>query len=716
MLIRLKYLLITIILAIVSTVAIAEDIDLFAEAPPSDPKDAPNVLIILDNTANWEHAFSNEIKALSTVLGNLKTENGSPPVRVGLMMFSETGSGNGNPAGGYVRAAIRSMNETNKPIYQNLINSLHILNDKSNGGKLGMSMAEAYYYFAGMDAYSGHNKLERDYAGNTAGTAASNAIYALNDNAFSSSSDTSYQNPVNSGCQKNFIIYISNGPVQDNSSDTSTANSKLVALGGNATQIALSPGGSQSGAADEWARFMATSYPRVTTFTIDVDPIKTGQGPGFTSLLHSMATQGQGSYFAVDSAKNGGSEIQIALENIFSQIQSVDSAFASASLPVSVNAQGTYLNQIFVGMFRPSANKNPRWVGNLKQYKLKASSANNKIALSLVDADEVSVLDNTNGFITPCARSFWTPNIASLDTYWSFSPQGSCLSVANSRQSNTPDGEVVEKGAAGYMLRTTTPASRNVKTCNPASCTGLDNFSDANSSITQALLGVANSAERTNLIDWVRGKDIKNENINADTAEMRPSVHGDIIHSRPVAVDYGSGTGVVVFYGANDGMFHAINGNQSNSIGAFPPGSELWSFVAPEHYGKLKRIYDDSPAITFPSVNDATAKPYFFDGRITAYKSSSTVWVYAAQRRGGRMIYAFDASTPTSPSLKWRQGCPNLTDDIGCTSTDFSGIGQTWSAAISLKSSGYVSGSTICRCLFSAADTITAKMVVVQAI
>lgn len=149
-----------------------------------------------------------------------------------------------------------------------------------------------------------------------------------------------------------------------------------------------------------------------------------------------------------------------------------------------------------------------------------------------------------------------------------------------------------------------------------------------------------------------------------------------------------------MFYGASDGMLHAINGNQSNSIDAYAPGSELWSFVAPEHYGRLKRIYHNSPAITYPSVGDATAKPYFFDGPITAFKDSGTVWVFATQRRGGRMIYAFDTSTPTSPSLKWRQGCPNLADDTNCTSSDFVSIGQTWSAAKILKASGYVSGST----------------------
>jgi Tfp pilus tip-associated adhesin PilY1 len=48
-------------------------------------------------------------------------------------------------------------------------------------------------------------------------------------------------------------------------------------------------------------------------------------------------------------------------------------------------------------------------------------------------------------------------------------------------------------------------------------------------------------------------------------------------------------------------------------------------------------------------------------------------------RRGGRMIYGLNVTTPNSPSLKWRVGCPNLTDDTGCT-TGMSGIGQTWSA------------------------------------
>ncbi len=684
-----------VILTVISTAALAEDIDLFVGATPTLAEDAPNVLIIMDNTANWNTAFTNEQLALASVLSGLAQDK----FKVGLMMFSETGSGNSNPDGGYVRAALRLMNATNKPLYQSLVGSLHVINDKSNSGKLGLTMAEAYYYFSGASAYAGHNKAKRDYAGNSVGGyPSSNAVYALTGNAFASSSSTIYQNPVNSGCQKNFIIYISNGAVQDNSSDTSTANTKLAAAGGSTTQITLSPSGSQANAGDEWARFMAIAAPtKVVTYTLDVNPISTGQGPGFTALLQSMAGVGKGKYFKVDSSVNNGLQIIDALNQIFAEIQAVNNAFASTSLPVSVNAQGTYLNQIFIGFFRPDANAAPRWNGNLKQYQFVASLLAGKIVLNLADANGSLAINNNTGFIAPCARSFWTPTVT--DNYWSFSPQGSCTAIANSEASNYPDGDIVEKGAAAYSLRTITPVGRTVNTCDPSNCVSLTNFNNANSAITQALLTAADSTERTNIINWTRGTDTQNENSNASTTEMRPSVHGDVVHSRPVAVDYGGSTGVVVFYGANDGMLRAINGNQTASIGIYPAGSELWSFVAPEHYSRLKRIYDNSPMVSYPGLPVTTPvaqpKPYFFDGSVTAYQDSGagTVWIYASQRRGGRMVYAFNVSSPATPSLKWRKGCPNLTDDTGCTSADLAGIGQSWSVPKVLKASGYSSGN-----------------------
>lgn len=668
----------------------AEDIDLFVGASPNSTG-APNVLIVLDNTANWNDAFTNEISALSSVLAGLPADK----FRLGLMMFTETGNGNSNTDGAYVRAAIRLMDSTNKTKYQQLVNSLDINGDKSNGGKGGLAMWEAYRYFSAGAPHAGNGKNKTDYAGNTSGTTASNAIYALAGNALSSKNATSYNSPVVAGCAKNFIIYISNGAAQDNNNDTTTGTAALAAAGGNTSAIPISPSGSQDNLADEWARFMKKSSLGVVTYTIDVNKVTTGQGPGWTALLRSMAGVSGGKYFDVTST---GTEIADALNTALSEIQSVNSAFASVSLPVSVNTQGTYLNQVFIGMFRPDANSLPRWAGNLKQYKLGLTGGQ----LRLQDANNNAAVNTSTNFISECARSFWTPS--TLDSYWAFSgqAQGACLSVANSASSNSPDGNVVEKGGAGYLLRSTT--TRTVKTCSPSfsACNSLTDFNTANAAITTALLGASSATERDELIDWARGQDLNNEDVDLVTStEMRPSAHGDVVHSRPVAIDYGT-TGapqVVVYYGGNDGVFRAINGNRSNAIGSVAAGAELWSFIPPEFYGNLKRLRENEVTISYPGHTTGTPTPqpknYGIDGPISAFRGTvsgtTKTFIYAGMRRGGRSLYAFDVTAPASPVLKWKVGCPNLGDDTGCTS-GMSEIGQTWSSAVVLKAAGYGSG------------------------
>lgn len=686
-----------------TAIAHAEDIDLFVTNTSSTNTELPNVLIILDNTANWSSAFANEMNALQVVMSGLAQDK----FNVGLMMFTETGSGNSGNDGGYIRAAIRRMNATNKALYSAVftggtigsqsISALGVNADKSNGGKLGLTMADAYRYFNSGAPYSGNNKVKTDYQGNTL---SNNIISALSTSgwALSSKTSTPYIGPTQTGCTKNYIIYISNGAVQDNNSDTSTATSLLsteatAANISNATvAIPISPSGSQDNVGDEWARFMKLSSLGITTYTIDINKVTTGQGPGWTALLKSMASVSNGKYFDVASS---GTQISDALNRIFSEIQDVNSVYASVSLPVSVSTQDTFLNQVYIGLFRPDPDAYPRWAGNLKQYKL--GNVNN--ALVLQDADSNSAIGN-KGFIGPCARSFWTPS--TVDTYWAFKPQGTCSAIANSYSSNYPDGNIVEKGGEAYKLRATT--TRTMKTCSTtfASCTSLLDFNSTN--VSQTDLGAGSTAERDALINWQKGLDVDDENINGvTTTEMRPSAHGDVVHSRPVAINFGTDTApqVVVFYGGNDGVFRAINGNRAAAIGTIPAGGELWSFVPPEFFSKIKRLRDNSPAIKFygSTISSAQLKDYGMDGVVTGYQSGSTAYVYATMRRGGRALYAFDVSTATTPltassiTLKWKKGCPNLTNDTNCT-TGFTDIGQTWSAPKILKSSGYGSGAS----------------------
>ncbi len=687
--------------------ALAEDIDLFVQ-PAGSAAGAPNVLILLDNTANWgpATAFANEIAALSATLNNLPVNpDGTAAFRVGLMLFTETGNPNSNTDGGYVRAAIRDLTAAHKTRLVNLVNSLNRTGDVSNGGKAGKTYSEAYQYFQGYAPFSGNSKVKTDYLGNISGTVQSRAIYLQPGNAINSFAGSPYNSPLIAGnCGRNYIIYISNGAVQDNNSDNTTATTRLATaasaegIAGATSTIAISPSGSQSNVVDEWSRFMRRSTLGVVSYTVDVDKVLTGQGPGWSALLRSIAGVSNGRYFDVNSAVGGGAQIADALARIFSEIQAVNSVFASASLPVSVNTQGTFLNQVYVGVFRPDADALPRWPGNLKQYKL-GIVANQ---LRTLDADDDLAINSGTGFITECARSFWTPS--TVDTYWAFRPQGGCLAVANSDASNYPDGNIVEKGGQAYRLRTS--VTRTVKTCSPtfASCTAATDFDTANAAITTALLGAATDAERDALITRTRGQDLDDEDVDAVTStEMRPSSHGDVLHSRPVAINYGPTVApdVVIFYGGNDGVLRAVNGNRSNAVGTFGAGNELWSFVAPESYGNIKRLRDNTIPINFtgsplpPPVRQP--KPYGFDGPITAYSDASNKWIFASMRRGGRVLYAFNVTdmvaTPGNSTLMWKIGCPNQGNDTGCSS-DYVGLGQTWSTPQNLKTNGYTTAGT----------------------
>jgi len=695
----------------------AEDIDVFTATPGGG---LPNVLFIVDNTANWNQAFSNEMSALTNTFNNLPVNtDGSAKFNVGILFATETGNPNNNVSGGYVRAAIRPMTAANKALYAAMIQNFDKLKDKGNGGYSALEMSEAYDYFSGAAPYAGNSKIKTDFSSNycigcnltSSQTAADNAVYALAGNALSGEYSTRYNAPSSGNCGHNYIIYISNGPNQDSNSVDTQAAQQLTAAEGDTTTIPLSPSGSMTNPSDEWARFLHTNSLAVVTYTIDVDPLTSGQGPGWTALLQSMAKVSNGKYTAVSSSTGSGQQISDALAADLSEMQAVNSVFASVSLPVSVNTQGSYLNRVFIGMFRPDQNAAPRWTGNLKQYKLGQLSN----ALSLEDAAGTDAINSLTGFITECARSFWTPT--GTDSYWSkFGAEGLCIGP-NNTNSNSPDGNMVEKGGQGYLLRggggfvTATSASRTVKTCSPTftSCTTSsgtltpDNFATGTGYISQSLLDPTNTTSASTLINWARGAN--NDSANSGDLEystgygIRPSVHGDVVHSRPVAINYGTDSSpqIVVFYGANDGELRAINGNrdQESSISGAAPGAEIWSFMPPEFYGNINRLYKNSPQIVVPTVTASGALPkaYGIDGPVTASTDSSHVWVYAPMRRGGRALYAFDATSLSGIAIKWKIGCPSnfptsgTVSDTNCT-TGFSGIGQTWSSAKTLKTSG----------------------------
>ena len=702
--------------------ATAEDIDLFTSAGTTNTV-APNILIILDNSANWsrnDQAWptgkqgESELEAIRDLMLaetiDPITKVAKPKVdtryNIGLMMLTS-----GAVDGAYVRYAVRNMTPAAKTGLVEMIGAKACTDgansvtgkancilknfdspsEKTNSASTRYSAAlfEAFKYFGG---YTDPPRANLDQPGSPVdSTHFGPQRYATLDPkadpaAFHDASMTRYRGPINAdgsnSCAKNYIIFIGNGyPSQDN------APTLLSGINGNPN--VPPPIGVKQVRSANWAQYLYNTdvsevlgRQRVATYTIDVFNAKPEADQN--ALLQGMAKYGGGKYFAAKSKE----DIIKALEDILIEIQSVNSVFASASLPINATNRSQNENQVFIGMFRPDPDARPKWYGNLKQYQVSLFGKDAKLA----DKDGREAIAATTGFVQACATSFYTTDSGN---YWGFSAAslGLCTSAGVNPLSDLPDGGVVEKGGTAEVVRKgNDPAiagtgpfvvKRLMYTC-PAACVGLVEMNAT--LVTMARTGAATLDEHNQIIKFTRGEDVLDENANANVTEPRPTIHGDIAHSRPLPVNYGGSRGVVVYYGANDGTFKAVEGRT---------GKELWSFVAPEHHAKLRRLFLNEPRITYPNlvIDGARRKDYFFDGSAGVYQNAddTKVWIFPGMRRGGRAIYAFNVTTET-PSLMWSFGCPNFADDVGC-SAGASGIGQTWSTPNVAFTLGYLGGA-----------------------
>jgi len=734
--------------------ATSEDIDIFA-SPPINDQPVANILLVLDNGANFAAnvntlrcsisplgvvntsgtglfptaldgtAAAVEQCALFAAIQALDAQPDKPSFNLGIMGFNATNMRSYNPTantfgqscvgntGGCLLMPFTAFDATTKPRILEYIRKWAKSNAPygadyvvtSNNSANGAVMQEAWAYFYGKTGVSG-----RDYSSIAPGAECGGKSIIFVGNAYRNNNAPG--DSTNEANSPRLPLLGLSANVAKRADPAATSGQTTVIADSIKTQCSnsntiLSSAEGRGVYSLNWARYMKAQD--ITTFSIGIlGPTCNDEYAAQLEKLGS-ASVGGGGWYPTDDFE----DLKAAFGNAISKILAVNSVFASVSLPVSVNTQGSFLNQVFIGMFRPDDNFLPQWKGNLKQFRLSPTTGGD---LRLTDADDAPAVNNLTGFIAECARSYWTPS--TMDTYWSIEPSGDC-SVTDSKVSNSPDGNIVEKGAQAQTLRGVTPTARNVKTCSPvfASCTSITAFEDANTAITQAGVGATDATQRTTFINWLRGTNTEND-LEKGTTVMRPGVHGDVVHSRPVAINYGTDADpdVVVFYGGNDGMLRAVNGNRTDAIAVgastYAAGSEIWSFVPPEFYGRIKRLYENTQGILYPDrplAATAAPKDYGMDGPMTAFQGVvggvNKKYLYATMRRGGRVIYAFDVTTPNAPALLWKRGCPNVAvnasyqyDDTGCTNDatagDFRGIGETWSSAKVIYASGYGGGTS----------------------
>jgi type IV pilus assembly protein PilY1 len=160
-------------------------------------------------------------------------------------------------------------------------------------------------------------------------------------------------------------------------------------------------------------------------------------------------------------------------------------------------------------------------------------------------------------------------------------------------------------------------------------------------------LGVGNTTQRGEIINFIHGLDAYDENNNTITNEKRDWILGAIIHSRPVVVHYGE-TESVIFAGANDGMLHAFSDES---------GEELWAFIPSSLLPNLKNL------------NGETLE-FFVDGAPKVYIGTDKKVLIFGLRRGGDRYIALDITERLFPKFLW---------EIGPSTAGFGELGQTWS-------------------------------------
>jgi type IV pilus assembly protein PilY1 len=700
--------------------ALADDTDLFVQ--PNGTGEPPDVLFVIDNAANFDAnstencVIEGSATAMSGKVGGIEqcalynVISGLNPgsVNIGIMVYNANGVVDfqgvacvtivSSKPGGCLVYPMRLMDDTNKASLMAWIRSWKTTGNgagyiKANSEATGGSMQEAWAYYNGHTGLSGKNYVD------AMPPSTCNKYIIFIGNSFNNSGSPGDQTG-NAGPQN--ALNGTNPTSGMNASPAATLIQRTVMTPTLTTTCGTAtlgnPHENNGYYADEWSRYMKAHD--ITTYTIGV--LGAGCQADYSGLLKNTAAEGGGKYFETRNT----AELVAALNAALSEMIANNSVFASVSLPVTVTTQGFYLNQVFIGMFRPDTNALPRWFGNLKQYRL-GRPAGQTSGLELQDARtpaQSAISSSGSGFIAECALSYWTPTVD--DAYWGNYLVEDANCIGHSGKSNTPDGNRVEKGGQGYLLRgspTATFITRNMKTCD-ASCSSIVNFDTTQTAvITKTKLGdgAMTDQAQTDLINWARGLNNGGDETFVLATAKRPSVHGDVVHSRPVALNYADDVNpqVVVFYGANDGALRAVNGNRATAIGSVAAGAELWSFMPPEYYDKIKRERDNNVTVAYygnPVTSPAPLpKPYGFDGPVAADVVNGVGghrWIFASMRRGGRAIYAFDVSNlntdTSSPTLLWKKGCPNMGDDTGC-STGYTGIGQTWATPQVLRTTGH---------------------------
>jgi len=577
------------------------------------------------NYMNWWYSTTLVDRSRMDVAQGVISEiiNSNPDIDFGLATYNYNNSSTTN-GGRIIRRIIENSSALQRENVVNMVNQL------TPGGNTPLceSLYEAYRYLSGGSLLYGTQKdtLNRD------GPARDFLAERVNGTYISPAGD----------CQYVYVILMTDGaPTQDNA-----ANDLIETLTGKTCGTYGGTKNCMPTLAEHMYNADLDGVPtngiqRAVTYTIG---FATNQ-----ALLSDTATRGGGQYYTADNTE----ELTTAFQGAITSILSTNAAFTSPAVAVDSFTRTESRDDVFYAMFRPTTGVN--WPGNIKKLKVRVASNG---AAALVDSVNNEAIDSQTGFIKDSAVTFW---------------------------GSSADGPSVQQGGVGARLAARDPDTRVIKT-NTGTNGALQDFNTTNlnrnayevasDSALHTLFDVANATEFSDLIAWARGW------TDSSKTARRDWVLGDIVHSRPLVLNYGARTSA---YSASNPDLRVVVGTNAGFLHMFDTanGDENWAFFPKELTKIFKARKDDLLGGNKVWGVDAPVVSYRFDanqdGSIKA-SDGDKMYIYFGLRRGGRAMYAMDVTDPGNPTFMWR---------ISNATAGFAEMGQTWSVPVVTTVPGY---------------------------
>jgi Tfp pilus tip-associated adhesin PilY1 len=366
--------------------------------------------------------------------------------------------------------------------------------------------------------------------------------------------------------------------------------------------------------------FMATTASRLLLINTS------NNGNGKTNLTNSAHPDYGKYHFDATSADGLSQAILDAVNSIISRT----SSFTAPVVPVTRTTSG---DKIYMAFFKPLDQN--FWEGNVTKFGL---SANNEIIGS---NDQPATWPN--GAMRQDAQPYW----ATID--WADTSKSNGIHN-NSRNIYTYLGSFDDLTYSANRFATDNTDLTALILGNPADVT---------------VNGSAVSG-RDKVIQYIRGADVLDEDADGDSTENRAVITGDVLHSEPLVFTYryaDDSAETLVFFGANDGMLHAVLDISDPDINVSGDethyGTEAWAFIPPNQLNRLKEIIEGS---THQDYVDSSPKIYFHDidedGRVDGDDGDKVILV-CGLRKGGSGYFALDITDSDAPEYLWRIGNSN---------------------------------------------------------